>query len=169
MSLKSLDAKAVLELVGVLAVVISLIFVAMELNENSRATRSAIAAETISSVSEWYLATAEDEELAELFRQFIVDPRPLTREQRYRAVLHFHAYMVVAQNSFYLEEEGTLDPRIRRSVTEPINAIGENSGVHYYWEQRKPIFVNENFKAFVEETIAAEGTHSSDLYAPDDD
>ena len=69
--------------------------------------------------------------------------------------------MLILQSSFYLEEEGTLSPALRRSMTQ---AILPMPGVRFYWEQRKPIFVNEDFIAFVEQTLSGENTHSEGLY-----
>jgi len=69
--------------------------------------------------------------------------------------------MLILQSSFYLEEEGTLSPQIRRSMTK---AILSEPGVRFYWEQRKPIFVNENFIAFMEQTLSGDNAHSKDLY-----
>ncbi len=77
--------------------------------------------------------------------------------------MNLHALMLILQSSFYLEEEGTLSPQIRRSMT---TAITSEPGVQYYWEQRKKIFVNENFVAYMEELLAGEYTHSIDLYRP---
>jgi hypothetical protein len=75
--------------------------------------------------------------------------------------MNLHALMLILQSSFYLEEEGTLSPQIRHSLTKSLTS---EPGVHFYWEQRKPIFVNENFIAFIEQTLADGYTHSKDLY-----
>jgi hypothetical protein len=62
--------------------------------------------------------------------------------------------------------KSTLSPQIRRSMTEAILA---EPGVRFFWEQRRPIFVNENFIAFMERTISGENTHSKDLYRQPDE
>jgi hypothetical protein len=79
--------------------------------------------------------------------------------------MHLHALMLILQSSFYLEEQGTLTPQIRQSMTK---AITSEPGIQYYWEQRKPIFVNEDFIAFMEQTLASEYMHSKDLYQTPD-
>jgi len=73
----------------------------------------------------------------------------------------FHLLMLILQSSFYFEEEGTLSPVLRRSMTQ---AILPMPGVRFYWEQRKPFFANEDFVAFVEQTLSGENTHSDGLY-----
>ena len=162
----SLKFKSTLETLSVLAVVLSLIFVGLEVNESTRATRSATAAETTATIAEWYTALGSDQEASDVLRRFVTDPRSLTIEEQYQAVMNIHALMLILQSSFYLEEEGTLTPQIRRSMT---MAMTSEPGIRFYWEQRKPIFVNEDFIAFIEQLFADGYTHSQDFYRPADE
>jgi hypothetical protein len=157
-----LSRETIVETVGLTAVVVSLVFVGLEVNESTRATRSATAADTTATIAEWYSSISTDEQLNRIFRTFVVDPQALTIDEQFQATMAFHSLMLILQNSFYLEEEGTLSPALRRSMTQ---AILPMPGVRFYWEQRKPIFVNEDFIAFVDQTLASENTHSEDLYA----
>jgi hypothetical protein len=158
--------KSAVEALGVAAVVLSLIFVGLEVNESTRATRSATAAETTATIAEWYTSLSSDQQVSSVLRRFITDPQSLTLEEQYQATMNLHALMLILQNSFYLEEEGTLSPQIRRSMTQ---AITSEPGVRFYWEQRKTIFVNENFIAFIEQTLAGGYTHSKELYRQPDE
>ncbi len=162
----SLKLKSALEALSVTAVVLSLIFVGLEVNESTRATRSATAAETTAIIAEWYMSLGSDQQASSVLRRFVTDPQSVTLEEQYQAVMNIHALMLILQSSFYLEEEGTLSPQIRRSMTK---AMTSEPGVRYYWEQRKPIFVNENFIAFIEELLADGYTHSKDFYRPPDE
>ena len=166
MDIKSPRLKSALEALSVAAVVLSLIFVGFEVNESTRATRSATAAETTATIAEWYTALGSDQQVSRVFRRFITDPQSLTLEEQYQATMTFHSLMLILQSSFYLEEEGTLSPQIRSSMTQ---AILSEPGVRFYWEQRKPIFVNEKFIAFMERTLSGESTHSEDLYRRPDE
>ncbi len=166
MDSNSLKLKSALEALSVAAVVLSLIFVGLEMNESTRATRSATAAETTAIIAEWYMSLGSDQQASSVLRRFVIDPQSLTLEEQYQAVMNIHALMLILQSSFYLEEEGTLSPQIRRSMT---NAMTSGPGVRYYWEQRKPIFVNENFIAYIEQVLADGYTHSKDFYRPPDE
>ena len=163
MNTKSLSFKSALEATSVAAVVLSLIFVGLEMNDSTRATRSAIAAETTATIAEWYTSLGSDQQVSSVLRSFITDPQSLTLEEQYQAAMTLHSLMLILQSSFYLEEEGTLSPEIRSSMTKAILA---EPGVRFYWEQRKTIFVNEDFIAFIEQTLSDENTHSKDLYRP---
>jgi hypothetical protein len=162
----SLKLKSALEALSVTAVVLSLIFVGLEVNESTRATRSATAAETTALIAEWYMSLGSDQQASSVLRRFVTDPQSVTFEEQYQAVMNLHALMLILQSSFYLEEEGTLSPQIHRSMTK---ALTSEPGVRYYWEQRKPIFVNENFIAFIEQLFADGYTHSKDFYRPPDE
>jgi hypothetical protein len=101
-----------------------------------------------------------------VLRRFVTDPQSLTIDEQYQAVMNIHALMLILQSSFYLEEEGTLSPQIRRSIT---TAMTSEPGIRFYWEQRKPIFVNEDFIVFIEQLFDDGYTHSQDFYRPPDD
>ncbi len=161
-----IEKRNLIEAIGLAAVVLSLVFVGLEVNESTRATRSATAAETTATIAEWYTSLGSDQQVSSTLRRFITDPQSLTLEEQYQATMTLHSLMLILQSSFYLEEEGTLSPQIRRSMTQ---AILSEPGVRFYWEQRKPIFVNEKFVAFMEQTLSGENTHSIDLYRPQDE
>jgi hypothetical protein len=150
-----------IEAIGLAAVVLSLLFVGLEVNESTRATRSATASDTTATIAEWYSSVSTDEQLSRVFRIYVSNPQALTLDEQFQATMAFHSLMLILQNSFYLEEEGTLSPALRRSMTQ---AILPMPGVRFYWEQRKPIFVNEDFIAFVEQTLSGENSHSEALY-----
>jgi hypothetical protein len=80
--------------------------------------------------------------------------------------MNIHALLLILQSSFYLAEEGTLSPQIHSSMTK---ALTSEPGVRYYWEQRRPIFANENFIIYVEQLLADGYTHSQDFYRPSDE
>ena len=166
MDSNSLNMKSALEVLSVVAVVLSLIFVGLEVNESTRATRSATAAETTATIAEWYTALGNDRQASSVLRRFVTDPQSLTIDEQYQAVMNIHALMLILQSSFYLEEEGTLSPQIRRSIT---TAMTSEPGIRFYWEQRKPIFVNEDFIAFIEQLFEDGYTHSQDFYRPADE
>lgn len=150
--------------VTAIAVVLSLIFVGFQMQGNARATRSATAAETIGTVAAWYDTFADNEKLGLLYLQFLRDPESLSEGERYKAVMKLHSLMLIAQNAFYLEQQGTLDTEIRRSLSEPFLAVGSSRGVKYFWEQRRDIFVNEQFIAFVETGMQAPTRNSQEIY-----
>ena len=163
MNIRTLNLKSVIDAISAVAVILSLVFVGLQINESTRATRSSTAAETTATIAEWYTSLGDDQQVSRVLRQYLSDPTSLTIEEQYQATMRVHALMLILQSSFYLEEEGTLSPHIRYSQTKAILA---NPGMRFYWEQRKAIFVNEDFVTFVDQALSGEGTHSQYFYKP---
>lgn len=166
---KSISIKVIVEAISAFAVIISLAFVGLQLNENTKATRSATAAETTAMVSEWYNSLADNADTSQVVRAFLRDPSKLTPDERYRAAMKMHGLMQIFQNTYYLEEQGTLDAEIRDSITKVLLSVGAQEGMAYYWTQRRATFTNRNFIAFFEKTLNSEDTLSETLYADPDE
>ncbi len=140
------------EILGGIAILISLTFVGMQFKENAKATRSANASATIATLADWYNDIGNNSESSELFYNFMADPDVLTPQQRFQAVMHLHGLFVIFQNSFYLTKEGTLDSEMQNSLTSVILGGKDQPGFRFYWEKRKSYFYNE-FRDYVEDLI----------------
>lgn len=154
------DIASIAEIIGAIAIVISLIFVGVQLEGNTQATRSASAIAASTATSQWYVALASSERNSILFRDFITDPDSLTTEERYQAIMNLHGAIIIWQNNFYLGQEGTLDPRIKDSVTETIAIIKDRPGWQMYWEQRRSVFFPE-FQSYVDELMLSDKHQSA--------
>ena len=51
--------------------------------------------------------------------------------------------LILFQNSFYLENQGTLDHNVQESLTAAVRAVKDQPGWKDYWENRKSIFFVE--------------------------
>ena len=107
----------VTEIVGAVAIVISLIFVGIQFIENTKATKSATAASTVGTISSWYSDMGNNQQSSSLFWNFMANPDSLTSEERFQVIIILHGLFLTFQNSYYLSQEGTLDSRIQESIT----------------------------------------------------
>ena len=164
----SIDIKLVAEALSALAVVTSLVFVGLQMYENTRATRSAIAAETTATISEWYNSLSDSAETSQVTRAFLRDPSALSPDEKYRGAMKLHSLMLIFQSAYYLEEQGTLDVKIRDSMTKVLQSVGAQKGMTFYWTQRRPTFTNKNFIAFVDQSLQSGDTLPESLYADPD-
>ena len=152
----------VAEIVGSVAVVVSLIFVGVQLRANTSATRSATASAASSATSAWYNAMGTSAQASELFFNFMNDPDSLTSAERLQAVLAVHGALVNFQTSFLLANEGTLDNQIKDAILEAVVVVKDKPGFKYYWEQRRAFFYDE-FQDYVEQLMKVERTTSNDI------
>ena len=155
------------EVTGGVAIIVSLIFVGIQFRENTRATRSAMASDSNSMTSSWYMELGNNPHTSGLFYRFLTDFDSLDQEEKFQMVMKIHSVILLFQNSFYLAEEGTLDPRIRDTINEAVVVIKDTPGWHYYWENRRPLFFPE-FQDFIDELMKVEREVSQSIYKPAD-
>ena len=151
------------EIFGGIAILISLIFVGFQFKENTKATRSATATATISTMASWYSDIGNNQQSSMLFYKFLATPDSIPQEQRIQAIYNIHSMFLIFQNSYLLVKEGTLDVRIQESLTEVIKGVRNQPGMLYYWETRKSIFFEE-FRAYVDETLQSADQVSDGIY-----
>jgi hypothetical protein len=153
----------IIEIIGGIAIIISLLFVGIQLKESAKATRSATAATTVSELTTWYSNLGNSEQGSFVFWHFMTNPDSLKPEHRFQAIVNIHGIMLTWQNSFYLVKEGTLDKRVQESLLEIINGVKNNPGFRIYWQSRKATFLKE-FQEYVEGLIATDKTNSEGIY-----
>jgi hypothetical protein len=152
------------EVVGMLVVGITLVFLVVQMRQSTKATRSATANHSVSMVAAWYQELGNNAQSSALLFNGLTDPDNCTPEQWHQFVFLEHAVFLTYQNSHYLATQGTLDARITQTITEAIVAIKDQPGFHRFWEQRKAMFYEE-FQEFVDTTAASRRRVSHGLYS----
>lgn len=143
------------EILGGVAILISLIFVGIQFKENTKATKSANASATVASLANWYVEIGNNSESSELFYNFMAQPDTLTPQQRFQAVMNGHGLFIIFQNSYYLTKEGTLDSEMQNSLTSVMLAVVDQPGFKLFWDQRKSFFFKE-FRLYVDDILVNE-------------
>lgn len=138
------------EILGGIAILISLIFVGFQFKENAKATRSATATATIASMSSWYSELGNNKQSSELLWKFLTAPDSIPQEQKLQPIFNLHATFLLLQNSYLLVQDGTLDPGIQESLAEAIKGASNQPGMLLYWKLRRPLFIEE-FQIYVDE------------------
>ena len=151
------------EVIGVIVVAVTLIFLTAQMRQNTRATRSATANESVSTVTAWYREIGNSKQSSTLFYNANADPESQTPEEWLQFVLNLHGLFLAFQNGFYLAREGTLDDRINQSLTAVIVADQDQPGFQLFWRQRKAIFFPE-FQDYIDTAMSADRRVSEGLY-----
>jgi len=151
------------EVIGMLVVAITLIFFTAQMRQSTRATRSATAIQSTSTVTVWYQTLGNNEQSSALFYNALADPEAQSPEKWAQFVYLLHGLLLAFQNSFYLAREGTLDDRITHSLTEVIVAVKDQPGWQRFWSQRRTIFFPE-FQDYLDETMSVDRPVSEGVY-----
>jgi hypothetical protein len=134
---------AIGQLVGALAVVISLIYLAREVRSNARATRHASIRSTSDAFTRWLQQLAEHPHLAELYYRGIHEFESLEGAD----LVGFSALMDQmfrnVEDMYYQHLDGHLDPRVWHEFEVAMRDINGYPGVQAWWRSRSHWFTEE--------------------------
>ena len=152
------------EIVGALAVVVSLIYVGIQVNDSVGASRSASVNDANVALQNWYLEVGTNQQASTLFYRGLMSEGALpTAEEEFQFLMTFHGVFLAFQNSYWLTEEGTLDPELLESLTAAILGVKDTPGMRRYWRQRKS-YLNASFGEYVEQLLKRDTNTSMDIY-----
>ncbi len=98
------------QIIGALAVVVSLIYVALQIRQNTNAVRSAVAQVVHEHFASWYHLLAADAELSQVAVNGLQDYASLSERNKARFIATFMAFLSYSQNAFLKWREGLLEP-----------------------------------------------------------
>lgn len=156
------------EIIGAFAVVVSLIYVGIQVNDSTAAVRAASANDANVSLQSWYLEIGSDQQTSELFYNAITSEEPLSNQEEFQFLMMLHGAFLAFQNSYLLAEEGTIDHELREAITAAILGVKSLPGMSRYWRQRKS-YLHSGFAEYVDKLLEQETEVSVDIYRIRDD
>ena len=151
---------SIAEIVGAVAIVVSLIYVGVQVNDSTLAVRSATANETTNAISAWYAAVGTNNQASDTFLRRISNPESLTSAEMAQFMYMTHGLFFQYQGAYYLAEEGTLDTELQQSFVNTLLGVREQPGFALYWRQRGNLF-QPSFRAFVNDVLSSGETNTS--------
>ena len=167
MELKLKDLASIAEVIGAIAIFISLIYVGIQVNDSTRAVRSATANELAASLSALYAEVGIDPKASLVLLDGFANPELLSREETAQFVYMVHGLFLQYQAAYYLSQEGTLDLELRESVTNTLLGLRDLPGLAFYWGQRRDLF-KPSFREHVDGILSSGDTNTNlqELYRP---
>ena len=154
---------SIAEIIGAFAVVISLIYVGMQVNDSATAVRSASANDANVALQNWYLQIGSDEQTSGLFYEGLTSKEPLPNKKEFQFLMMFHGAFLAMQNSYLLAEEGTIDIDLREALTSVLLGVKDTPGMRRYWQQRKST-LHSDFADYVDELLEEKAIPDMDIY-----
>jgi hypothetical protein len=146
------------QVIGAIAVVISLFYVASQIRQNTNAVRSATAQTVHEHFAKWYHLVAADDELAQIVAKGLRDYGSLSEKERVRLVATFMAFLSYSQNAFLKWREGLLAPQLWRGWELVIMNLVCASGGKAFWKERAYMFGDE-FRHYIETDLMKREPH----------
>ena len=120
------------EVIGAVAVVISLIYLALQIRQNTRAIRGS----TLDAITAHMQAELRwSSEMPDVFRKAIDDPDKLTFDESWRLSEFVTAAFTARQNEFHQYQQGLLDDDVWASIENIIRIFMGMSWVQNWWQE----------------------------------
>ena len=145
---------AVGEIVGAVAVVISVIYLAIQIKRQTDQQRLSASRELVENWNDWLNHIVEDEEFAELWLKGAANYSALPNTERIRMLAFLFTLMRTLEQQYLHVRKGHLDPEYFESAQLTLFEVLRLPGVQEFWSQNKESF-GKGYRAYVEEQIAA--------------
>jgi hypothetical protein len=163
MKMKLKNWASLAEIVGALAVVISLVYVGIQVNDGAVAARSAAANDANVALQQWYMQVGDGTETSSVVFRGLKSEQALPDEEEFQYLMMTHGFFLAVQNTYLLAEVGTIDVELRDSLFNAINGIRLLPGMKRYWRQRRN-YLHAGFAEWVEQVSAQGAEVTMDLY-----
>ena len=129
MKLKLAEYAHIAEIIGAFAVVISLLYVGVQVNDSASAVRAASANDVNVALQSWYLEIGTSQQTSELFYAALTSEEPLSNEEEFQFLMMLHGAFLAFQNSYLQAQEGTIDNELREAITAAILGVKSLPGM----------------------------------------
>jgi hypothetical protein len=136
------------QIVAVVGIFASLVFVGMQIRQNTRATRAASHNAVSDSLNEINRMMAENADLTKIWLAGMSDRAALSPEDRWRFDSTLRAYMHVCETMYIQAGLGTGDKGIMLSEEEGIKTVLASQGARAWWAQNPYGFCAE-FRTYI--------------------
>src|SRR5260370_30524101 len=131
------------QIVGAVAVVVSLIYVAFQIRQNTNAVRAATAQSVHEHFASWYHLLDYDDSLSQVVIDGLKDYGSLSEKDKARFVAAFMAYLSYSQNAFLKWRQGPLAPSLWLGWEQVIMNFAAAPGCRAFWKERAFLFGRE--------------------------
>ncbi len=152
------------EIFGTLAIVVSLIYVAIQVRQNTHTTRLATAQNISRDLQEANAIVASGTNMAEILLKGVENEANLTPPERVRLYFYLNVAYRVYENAYYQKQKGALDSYVWEGITSNMK-VGKRASVYQaFWRDRKQLFSQE-FQDFYDKDLLPPEIDPLDAYA----
>lgn len=140
---------ALADMISAAAVVISLIYLAVQVRSGTRALKTTIRDSVFHSLIEWNSELMSDPDLAHIFQEGSRDITTLTERERARYVHVMYSFYKLFENIYIHYLEGSAGKEAWESNKMILLVYNPLPGAQFYWRSRSAIF-DPRFRAMVD-------------------
>lgn len=152
------DAGIIGDVVASIATVITLIYLAVQIRQNTHTMRVTSTTSHIESLGSTTLLLAQDRELSDIYFAGLSGEQTLDESEERQFQMTLAHFMMAIQQVYLLREEEALHPEIDAYLMTTLTWLMRQSGFRKYWEAWGPTNP-PNFKAFIDEQLKIATAH----------
>ena len=141
---------AISQIIGTLAVVLSLIYLAIQVRQGTKNLRTTTRDSSFRSLMEWNYYIMSDPDLAWIFQQGCKDFESLNEKDRARYVHVMYSFLKMFENLYLHYSDKSIEIDVWEHNRHILEAYAYQPGAKYYWSQRSGIF-HPDFQKFFNE------------------
>jgi hypothetical protein len=138
------------ELIAAVATIATLVYLAIQIRQNTRSVRAATHHSLTTSVHALHGMVANNESLAHIYFTGSRDRKALQPEERLRFDALLRSVFLWYEDFFYQNQQGMVDGQTWRAREEELLALLSRPGIAEWWP-RNSVLLSENFRAHVDE------------------
>jgi len=150
--------EAIAESVSAVAVVVSLVYLGIQIKQNTRSTRGATYESAVSTFINLIQPLALDADVAHSMEAITESWDDATPEERSRMIYMLFGIFKLFENMYYQHEQGNFDPELWTGWRNLMFAYYSRPGIRTWWLLRRDAF-SAGFRDFLE-------TNSADVQLP---
>lgn len=140
---------AIGETVGALAVVMTLIYLAVQVRQSTNATQAASIQTASTLDQEFLLALGTDQATAQLWATYLTEPAALSSEQRLQGSYLMASFIRRLENVYIQKRLGALSNEGWDSRQAMFVGIARSAGYDAYLKSLPGEFINQDFRAYM--------------------
>jgi len=157
-----MDLKAIIEISSVIAILVGLIFVGLELKQNTEAVQSQTNQGILDLANQQNNLISADADLAELYVRANENLDALTKGERLRYRLSINSMLNVWQHSFYSHANGTMDEELWQAYNTGLRDLVCAEASNQIWREIE-VFFGAQFRFHANSTTKEQCAESSAL------
>ena len=143
------------EVVGGIAVLISLIYVGLEIRRNTKSSLSQTNMTAHESMANLSMEVGKDAQLSSLLRKGLLSFNNLDDDEKFQFLTILTSLYRRYENVFYQNEKGLLENELWKGYSHSMTAFFNTNGGKEFWKYRKDSF-SASFGAFLETSDVTE-------------
>jgi len=132
-----------------LLLVVSVLYLALELRHNTQAIHEATAQDVVQRFHDQYPVVANNGELADLLLRAARDPEAVDVAEKFRFFAHCFSMFRAWESGYYQMQDGALDSRYWEGFELQMSKLIATTGIRVFWDTRKDWF-SEGFRGYVD-------------------